>query len=210
MPSEPIVNTYETVDAFCKAHHLSPPIPKYITELNDQWTLYSLQDNKHTRRWLRDLWKEGRLEVQGICGWIIEIVKFALDLSPPFFESGAVLVLKNRARKCLMIELQRTYQDLILLNLGQYNRYLAGSLTAKMKLIWALLGYQVNNEKLRLYIEDSIVDAKLLPLLRAKARAEKKQTLPVQLIELNTPQVQTFTGNTQRLPVGYTICEETK
>jgi len=200
---------YKTIEEFCTDNGLRYPIPVYMQELNACW-IRNGNDPKRLRKHLLNAWREDdddfgfRCTIKGVCEWIVNLVMPATKIPPPLpSDDDTVLIIKSEARDELLKILQDTYQELILANVCVSSNHYVKALVAKMKLIWALLGFYTDDVNTWYCLEthepkDMIIEARLLPLFKAQARSKGRKTKPDHLIEMDPPQIKLLTEQNQR------------
>jgi hypothetical protein len=139
----------------------------------------------------------------------LKLLKLGARLRAPLIApDGTAFVLKSEERTMLLRELQTAYFDIVTASLRfpahyvdervahPFNRrsiWHMRFLSTKVKLLWALLGYSTEECNLDYYLRDEkLLEADLLPLLRANAKARGMSAIPERLMELENSQVELF------------------
>jgi hypothetical protein len=202
---------YRTIQEFCEANCLHERrIRWYAEELNRLW-IRDAHDPKSLREFLDVEWKNGNIDIKGTCGWIVGLLKLGATLRAPVIApEGTAFLLESKERTALLRELQKAYLDMVIASLrfsahnvdgrvarsfNQRSVWHMQVLSTKVKLLWALLGYSTEGCNLGYYLRDEhLLEAKLLPLLRANVKARKMCTIPKRLIELEDSAIELFAG----------------
>jgi hypothetical protein len=196
---------YGTVREFCEDRGLDNRIEIYVEELNKLW-IKGASDPKSFRKHLQERWKGEGFTVKGICPWITDLAELGSRIKPPVVdENGVALIIKSEERDELLKKLKATYEDIILASLrfsatdvdsrvdrvfNRYSIHLMRALSAKLKLIWALLGYSTEDCNLDYYFQgEGLVEANLLPLLKANARAKRNPVIPERVVEIENAEL---------------------
>jgi len=196
---------YRTVQEFCEGHGLDYRVEAHMAELNKLW-LKEASDPRSFRKHLQEEWGKGGLTVKGVCPWITDLAELGSRIKPSMVnENGVALIIKSEERDELLKKLRATYEEIILASLrfsaddvdsrvaGVFHGYsilLMRTLSTKLKLIWVLLGYSTEDCNLDYYLQgESLVEAKLLPLIRADAKVKRNPVIPERVIEIENAEL---------------------
>jgi hypothetical protein len=174
------VNTFfHSIEEFCACMAIEDrAVARYMNELNEL-CIRNADDIKRFRASLRESFRSGRCTVNGVCEWIVDLVRTGIRA-----RGGDAA-----AQKELLDDLGKVYQETVIDSLRfsagyvdarvgtlfrKYSQWLMESNSTKIKLIWALLGYSIDDCNLKFFLENrQILTAHLDPLLEATKAARR-------------------------------------
>jgi hypothetical protein len=153
-------------------------VARHMRKLNELWIRES-SDAERFRAHLHESFRNGECTVNGVCEWIVDLVRVGVRAR------GGDAV----AQRKLLEHLGKAYQETVIASLRfsagyvdarvatsfrKYSHWLMESNSTKIKLIWALLGYNIDECNLGFFLENRrILTAHLDPLLEAAKAARR-------------------------------------
>lgn len=170
---------FRSIEEFCARVAIEDRnVARHIHKLNELWIRES-SDSKQFRVHLFESFRNGECTVNGVCEWIVDLVRVGVRA-----RGGDVA-----AQEKLLEYLGRAYQETVIASLRfsagyvdarvgtpfkKYSHWLMEVTGTKIKLIWSLLGYSIEECNLAFFLENKqILTAHLDPLLEAAKAARR-------------------------------------